>query len=258
MTKLITHSFSKEWESLEIYPLNDLHIGDPKTDLLLFNNFKKYILAQENRYIILCGDLINNAIKSSVSNVYSETMSPGEQKKWIINALKELKPRILGITSGNHEARTKKESDVDITEDIAERLGLEDLYSEEGMFLKISVGEKRNKQRQYTYVLHALHGSGGGKFVGSAVNNLENYGVNYEGVDIFVCGHVHGIAGNRSSRIIVDPRNNVISQRDVLYVISGAFQDYGGYAAKMMLRPRPKGATPIILSGTKKEFYCKV
>jgi predicted phosphodiesterase len=252
--KYLKHELSRDFKSLEVYPLNDLHIGDGLTDVKLFLQFKKFILAEPHRYLILNGDLMNNAIKSSVSNCYAETMNPHEQKKWLICELKELKSRILGITSGNHENRNKKEVDNDITYDIAAALDLEHLYDENGIVMKISVGENHNKQRQVTYVFYVSHGSGGGKYVGSSVNNLENYGLAFENVDIFVMGHVHKKAASRQSKIHVDVHNNTIYQRDVLHVISAPWQDYGGYAQRKMMRPGTKGATPIILSGKSKRF----
>jgi predicted phosphodiesterase len=252
--KYIKHELSRDLTSLEVYPINDLHIGDSKTDMQLFQQFKKYLLSAPNRYVILNGDLMNNAIKSSVSNCYAEIMSPFEQKKYLINELKDLKHRILGITSGNHEARNKKEVDNDITWDIAAALGLEDLYDEGGVIVKVSLGERRDGQRQITYVLYATHGAGGGKYSGSSLNNLENYGLCFEGIDIFVMGHVHKKLGGKISKIVVDVRNNTTYEREVLHVISAAWQSYGGYAQKKMLRPGAKGSTPILLNGLTKEF----
>lgn len=252
---IITHDLSKEFKTLEIYPLCDLHVGDDKTDLKLFDNFKKYILEKENRFLILNGDLMNNAIKSSVSNVYKETLSPHEQKKWLIQELRPLKNRILGITSGNHEARTKKESDVDLTEDIAFALGLENIYDYNCIFVKVRFGKLLGKEKKpVTYLIHATHGAGGGKFIGNSLNNLENYGLMYEGVDIFIMGHVHGRVSTRSTKIVVDPHNNITREREVLYVIASAWQDYGGYALKNMLRARCKGPTQIILDGIHKKI----
>jgi len=251
--KYVKHKLSNDLKYIEVYSINDLHIGDSKTDIRLFQKFKKYILSEDNKYIILNGDLMNNAIRTSVSNCYEDTMSPSEQKKWLIQELKELKSRILCITSGNHEARNKKEVDNDIMYDIAYKLDLEHLYNENGIVLKLSLGQ-RTVDRQVTYVFYVTHGNGGGKYVGSSVNNLENYGLAYENVDIFIMGHVHKKNGNRTSKIVVDTHNNAIYQRDVLHVISSAWQSYAGYAQKKMLRPSVKGATPIILSGTSKKF----
>jgi len=252
--KYIKHELSRDLTSLEVYSLNDLHIGDSKTDLNLFQQFKKYILSGPNRYIILNGDLMNNAIKTSVSNVYNEVIPPSEQKRWLIRELRDLKHRILGITSGNHEARNKKDVDNDITSDIACALDLEHLYDENGVVIKVSLGERRTKDRQITYTFYVTHGSGGGKYVGSSLNNIENYGLCFEGIDVFVMGHVHKKSAARSSKIIVDVHNDTIRQRDVLYVVSSAWQDYGGYAQKKMLRPGVKGATPILLDGKTKKF----
>ncbi len=57
------------FESLELYPLADVHFGDPKTDEELFKRFIKFISDQPNRFIICDGDLINNAIKTSISDI---------------------------------------------------------------------------------------------------------------------------------------------------------------------------------------------
>ena len=95
--KLIVHELSDSFDTLEIYPLMDLHIGDKKTDTVLFYKFIQHILEQPNRYMTIQGDLMNNATKSSVSNVYEETMNPHEQKKWLIHELKCVKDRILCV-----------------------------------------------------------------------------------------------------------------------------------------------------------------
>lgn len=82
--KLLTFNFPEEWEEMEILPVNDVHIGDVKTDIRLFRAFLKYVQEKPNRYVMLIGDVINNATKSSVSNVYREVMPPQEQKKFLI------------------------------------------------------------------------------------------------------------------------------------------------------------------------------
>ena len=257
MSKLLKYQFD-EYNQIEIYPLSDLHIGDGKTDLKLFEEFKTFILEKQNRFIILNGDLMNNAIKTSVSNVYNETMNPNQQKKFVIENLKPLKDRILGITSGNHEHRSKKETDTDLTEDIAYALGLEEIYDDAGVFIKINVG-RNNRNQPISYIIHAVHGNGGGKQLGSGLNNLDFYGSQYEGVDVFIMGHIHKKIAGKTSKVVVDLIHESIKTKEIAYVTSGSWQDYlGGYAQRMMLKASTKGTSTIVLDGTKKQITLKL
>ena len=74
----------------------------------------------ENAYLILTGDMMNNATKSSVSDIYSEVCSPSEQK--MHDPAVSVKDRILCVM-GNHENRSKKEVDLDPLYDVFVMLG---------------------------------------------------------------------------------------------------------------------------------------
>jgi ribosomal protein L25 (general stress protein Ctc) len=252
--KLIVHELSDTFDTLEIYPLMDLHIGDRKTDTVLFHKFIQHILEQPNRFITIQGDLMNNATKSSVSNTYEETMNPQEQKKWLIHEFRCVKDRILCIVPGNHEERSTKDVDNHPLDDLATALELDDLYRHDGAFMKVSFGRKTANSKPAAYTLCCIHGSGGGAKSGGSVNKIEDFLYSVEGLDIMIMGHVHKKLAGRPSRVCIDPYNNLVSQRDTLWVIASAWQDYGGYAFRKMLRPSPKGKTPIILYGKEKYF----
>lgn len=252
--KIIVHDLSSDFETLEIYPLMDLHIGDKKTDIVAFHNFIRHILDKPNRYITIQGDLMNNAIKSSVSNVYEEKLNPREQKKWLIQELKCVKDRILCVVPGNHELRSTKDVDNHPLEDIAIALDIGELYKPDGAFIKICFGRRTDNSKKAAYTFCCIHGSGGGSKSGGAVNRIEDFLYSIEGIDILVMGHVHKKLAGRPSRLCVDPHNNYLTQRDTLWVIAAPWQDYGGYAFRKMLRPSPKGRTPIILYGKEKYF----
>lgn len=249
---IIPFDFSPDWDQIELYPLNDLHIGDPKTDMKLFQNFVKFIKEKPNRLIVCVGDLLNNALKSSVSNVYNEVMNPNEQRKWLATELNPIRDRILCMVSGNHEYRSKKDVDLDPIEWLADKLGVK-YYSEEEMALKISFGKDKMHNKRISYSIYLTHGSGGGKRPGSALNNIELLAMSLENVDIVVIGHVHKRIGYRFSVRSFDNYNNKVSQTERLCVVSGSWQDYGGYAARKMLIPGVKGYEPIILNGKEKK-----
>jgi len=122
---IIHAELSREFETVEIFPLSDLHIGSSGVDYTLFDQYIKHILAAENRFIVYNGDNMNNATKLSKSNCYAETMRPREQKRWLIEHLEPVKDRILVFNEGNHEARSSKDTDQSIVEDIAVALGVD-------------------------------------------------------------------------------------------------------------------------------------
>ena len=68
--KIIKHDLP-QFDTLEIYPLADVHIGDPLHDKKRAKQFINEVLEKENRYVIVNGDIINNAVKHGVSDVYN-------------------------------------------------------------------------------------------------------------------------------------------------------------------------------------------
>ncbi len=64
-----------DMKKAEIVRLADIHIG---TDEQFFLDKLDYIAQTQNAYCILNGDLLNNAITSSVSDSYSELLTPTE------------------------------------------------------------------------------------------------------------------------------------------------------------------------------------
>lgn len=122
---MIVHpvTLGEDVEKIEILPLSDLHIGDPAFNEPALKNYLKYVQLEPNRYILLNGDILNNATKASVSDIYAETMPPRRQIEHAAELLAPVADRILGIVSGNHERRTDKESGISPVEILAEKLG---------------------------------------------------------------------------------------------------------------------------------------
>ena len=113
-SELIVHKFEGN-HPIHIYPILDVHLGAAEHMRREWNYFCDHILNDPYGYITLGGDLINNATRSSVSNIFEETMRPREQKKVIIEMLTPIKSRILCGTTGNHERRSVKDADDDPT-----------------------------------------------------------------------------------------------------------------------------------------------
>lgn len=141
---------------IEILPLSDLHFGSQEFNLQLWKDTLAYIEEKPNRYVVLNGDLIDNATRNSISDIYSATpVSPTEQILQVAKELKPIKDRIISVVSGNHEARTWKESGVDLTLWLCNELGIQDRYDANMCidFITIKNLKRRtkegNKQRQF-------------------------------------------------------------------------------------------------------------
>lgn len=256
--RILVADLPTTYDYIELYPVSDLHVGDPEFKEKEFLNFIDYVRKNERAYIITLGDLVNNAIKSSVSNVYNETMPPNQQKKYIVEALKPVANKILAMTSGNHEMRNEKEVDNDITQDIAIMLGIEEKYSKNDIKLKVCFGRRKDNTKKVAYTIYANHGYSTGRRIGGVMNNAELAGLNYENVDIYIFGHAHKKAVYKNTAFVFDDKNNVIVPKERYFVLTSAWTGYSGYARRKLLIPSAPGTVKITLSGTEKRISVEV
>lgn len=251
--EVITHKFDRT--DIKIYPIADVHLGAAEHMEREWSLFCVNLLSEQNAYITLGGDLINNATKSSVSNVYAEKLRPREQKKIIAEMLTPIKDRILCAVSGNHEMRSVKEVDDDPTYDILCKLDLEHLYRENIAFVKLQFGDSKNGGKNNpTYVLAVTHGTGGGALTGAAVNRAERFAYTLDGVDGLIVGHTHKPFLTAPERLKVNPQKNIVTHSPFAVVNATSWLAYGGYAARKMLQPSGHRPQAILLCGTAKQI----
>ena len=255
---LIVHKFDNP---ITIYPIADVHFGAINHQEAAWKAFVDKISAEENSYLILNGDLINNNTRSSVGSPFDDVIRPRDQKKMMMDYLAPLKDKILCITSGNHEQRSLKDADNDPTYDIACKLDIEDLYRPNIVFMKVCIGS-RNRGNGYlcakqSYTFAVTHGSGGGIYTGATVNRNERWGNIIDNVDCVVVSHTHKGTVTRPSKIVIDTTNNLVALRDYLVLSSVAWSTYSDYAMKKMLLPTAT-ANPQRLFLNDKEKYISV
>lgn len=252
--EIITQQFP-ERQTVKIYPICDVHLGAAEHKESEWADFCSRVLSEPDSYIILGGDLLNNAVKSSVSNIYEERLRPREQKKLMTEMLKPLSSRILCMVSGNHERRSSKDVDDDPSYDIACKLDFEDRYRENIAFLKIQMGIQQNDGRTNpTYMLVVTHGAGGGMLTGGAVNRSERFGYVMDGCDALIVGHTHKPFVTQPAKIVIDAHNNKVSVKPFKVICSTSWLDWGGYAAQKMLTPSSFSPQIITLQGKRKEI----
>lgn len=251
---MIIHHFPEN-NDLHLHFIADVHLGAKEHMTREWEDFCAHVLDDPHAYLILGGDLINNATRNSVSNIFDETMRPREQKKVMCDMLRPLKERILCAVPGNHEGRSGKDADDDPIYDILCKLDLEDLWRENMAFVKIQIGDIEGTGRfNPTYMLAVTHGAGGGIYTGAAVNRNERFGYVIDGADALLVGHSHKPFVTQPGKIFIDPRNNNVSIKPFKVVVATSWLQYGGYAARKQLLPSSHAPQVITLCGKKKEI----
>lgn len=236
---LISHNFPKD---INIYPVADVHLGAVEHDEEAWSSFLKKVKA-EDAYLILAGDLLNNGVRScKFTNPFEETIRPRDAKQRMVKYLEPVRDRILCVVTGNHERRTYKDDDQDLTYDICNKLDIEELYRENVAYMRVAVGERKSTRKGSkvpinVYTFAVTHGAGGGIYTGAAVNRDERFGNVIDGLDCLVTGHVHKGFVTKPAKIVIDTRNNVVKMTHYTVVSAVSWLNYGGYAARGMLLP---------------------
>ena len=256
--KAITIDLPTDLKQLELVCISDSHIGDPYANEQALMQQIRYVEETPNCYCIINGDILNNGIKSSKSDTYTEVMSPMEQMVKAVLTLKPIANKCFAITQGNHERRTARESGVDLMRIIARELHLEDKYSDGMAYIFIRFGEQDSHHnfRKVPYTILVTHGNGGGRSVGAKANRLADL-VSIADADIYLYGHTHQNVAFKEGFLRVDWRSNTLSMVDRLFVNSGAFLDWGGYAEQNQYRPSVIATPHIFLSGTERKMWVK-
>lgn len=234
---MVVHHFD---EQIVIYPISDVHFGALEHLHKEWMDFCKMIEQTPNAYIILGGDLINNSVRTcSFVNPYDELVRPREQKKRMVEFLEPIKDRILCAVSGNHEARSVKDDDIDITYDIMAKLDIEDRYRPNMCFMKVGLGHRKTEENKpnQSYTFAITHGAGGGIYTGATVNRNERFGNIIDGLDCLIVGHTHKGTVSKPSKIVIDSRNEKVDMRHYTVVSMVSWLNYGGYAMRKMLLP---------------------
>ena len=262
--KPIKITLPEEFEGIELHIFADEHIGDEHCDLERLKERIKYVAEKENAFCLLNGDILDNATKTSIGDTYAQEFNPMEQLKAAVELFSPIQDKILAITHGNHEARTYRKEGIDLSYLLAAQLGLTERYSATSVIVFLKVGKVTRKKtndktqnRQITYVIYMLHGSGGGRKEGAKAIRLADMNAICD-ADIFIHGHTHLPMIMKQGFYRVDIPNSTVSFVNKLFVNTAANLNYGGYGEAQEFKPSSKDTPVIYLSGRKKEFNARL
>ncbi len=243
----ILYNLPTEFSHADVYFIHDLHYGSELFNKEKWKSTKAEI--QENDRAIVCwvGDLFENAIPNSKSDMFKQTCSPAEQKEFVTRQFCELKDKTLAVVSGNHcSNRTTKVSGMYPLYDCCLIAGIGEKYRDTIAFLDIGVGLRRDKKRQVHYFGQIQHRSKDVKSVCSADYT--------DGIDFFAFGHDHEPKDRPRAKLVFDPHNKTVYKRNIEVLNCGSFCDFGGYGAKSAYRPQSDKMYKLRLFGDSKRM----
>lgn len=239
-----------EWQDCNVYTLADWHIGDRHCAQDEIDAQIARIQADPRGLVILNGDLMNTAIKSSVSDVYSEQFRPMEQIIHLVGLLKPIADRVIGATTGNHEERIYREDGVDIMRLVCRELGIEGRYHPDGVLVFLRFGTVRLHKghtgdiQRRLFTLYATHGAGAGRKEGAKAIRLADMAATVD-ADVYIHSHSHLPMILSESYFRVNVGNSSAQEVEKLFVNTGSSLMYGGYGQRKEFKPNSR-RSPVI------------
>ena len=215
-----------EGRTIRVWAVADVHIGAREADVDGFGRFLKRVEGDPDSYLALCGDLISNGIKDSLTNVYDEVIPPQAQCDLAVELLQPVAHKILGCVSGNHERRSKKHVDINPMGYICSLLRIPEVYRENMAFVRINL--KRGNTKDH-YALLLVHGK--------TANKRRQFAYAVEGVDAIISGHTHDGEVQKPARLVFTKSNRVVV-KPLVNVCATSWLDPGGYSLAGMMTPK--------------------
>ena len=253
---VIKRTIPGDFKEIIIYAIADLHWADPNSNHKRIMEDIAFIRDNPNVFCVLNGDLMNCAIKSSISDCYSETLSPMQELAKCVEIFTPIKDKIICVVPGNHEERHYRTNGIDITYLMCAELGITDRYSPTVAYVFLRFGADCTvgmHKRPVLYTMYVTHGNGGGRKDGGKIQRLADYATVCD-ADIYIAGHTHLGASFKKGFCRPSPANNSITNGTHLFVNTSASLEYGGYGCRGGFDPPCLDRPLIYLNGTRKEM----
>lgn len=242
----VIYEMPKTHEYADIYFIHDVHFGSELFNAKKWENLKNTILADEKAYVCFVGDMMENAIPNSKSDMFTQTHSPAEQKEWVTEQLKNFAEKTIVVVAGNHERnRTTKAAGLFPLYDCCLLAGIGEKYRDVIGFVDIGIGKLEGRNaKQVHYFGQVQH----------KAKDMKNYHSSdfSDGIDFFASGHDHETKDRPRARLVFDKHNKVIYKRNIECLNCGSFCEHGGYGAENAYRPQSDKMYKLRLSGKSK------
>lgn len=235
-------------DKLILVPFGDIHMGSKGFNRDKFMEDLEWTEKVPNAYGLFMGDNIECATRDSVgAGVYEQDEIVEEQVEDFIKTVQPLVDagKVIGTHTGNHEWRVYKNSGLDLTNQMAKRLGIK--YFGWSVHHLLRVGDQ-------SYTLFTTHGSGGSRLPHTKIKAVLDR-QNITDVDIYLMGHLHQLSHHTRTFYQVDKRSKTVVEGEKHFVLCGSYlEHWGGYAEQAGYEMMRMGSPKVKLGGLERRI----
>lgn len=217
--------YDEEGVILDLYA--DLHTGHVLFQRELFERHWEQTVDGRNRYAVFLGDLFQAQIAGAKGTLRDRAMDADQEFKYLAETLALGADKILAVVRGNHEERILRQGDIDVLAHLTDHLGLTERYGPHGALLRV-----HQAGRAYTgYLYHGSTDSDTALYRAASIADA----------DFYASGHTH------RPKVLTDRFTRWNWTIDRLFIVTGAYQGYGGYAQDKSMRQTKLGRLTVLL-----------
>lgn len=229
--KVVTYKIDpKKFKTLEVLHMTDTQQGHVGCQMKQLTEYREWILAEPNRFMVFGGDMGDFGTKVSVGSPWEQMFAPDALVYEIAKFWAPARHRILGYVGGNHERRTQLTYG---DAGLALAAALEIPYSSGKQYIHLEYG------KHTPFTIHLWHGKGAGVTAGAKMNLLDRTMRDEADADLNLVGHLHDPMVKFMSRKKLQP-DGTFKLIKTAAAMSSSFLDYwGGYAEVFNLPVNP-------------------
>lgn len=202
----------------------DLHCGSINSNIPKFLNLIKWIKDTPDVYAMFLGDLADSITTSDkrfdIEATDPSLNTPHKQLNFIIKSLTPIKGKILGMCEGNHEAKLRVNSGINIIKGVCDALDTRYL----GYSFMMNIGFKGLEKEKVKIYGH--HGSVTGNDFLSCAKGFMNKVAPYFEADVYTCGHCHHKGAFPVKKFYLEGKE--IKSKEIWWTITGSYLETFG------------------------------
>lgn len=228
-----------KFETIQLGPLYDSHIGSDQHDEKLFDEHINWLAATPNAFTWNGGDAFENKTPHEGHMGIGES-APEDQLTVATRKFGKIRHKMFVSLLGNHEARTFKQSGMDSAKRLAENLDVP-------YFIDYAFVTLNWRGNHFRLMLH--HGTGGNAQTPGAQRNSARKELDWFKPDILWTGHLHQSLVDPVCVYDTNQATGEVYERDMIVVQSPSYQKhFGGFTAGRRMRPGVRGMNVLILN----------
>uniref|UniRef100_A0A6M3J6G1 Putative DNA repair exonuclease n=1 Tax=viral metagenome TaxID=1070528 RepID=A0A6M3J6G1_9ZZZZ len=235
-------------KQLEVSQITDVQFGHVSCRMDRMLEYRDWILAKPNRYMLWTGDMIDAWAAWSPGRPFEQLFDPLSQVVRFAEAWAPARHRVLGFVGGNHERRAIP--------------GFGDLGSMLAMVLKLPYSAGRQLIDLYygdhqPFQITLWHGRGGARTKGTVAQTLDRF-MQQGDSQLYLMGHLHQPLIMPAWKEVRDTRQREVRLKKCVGAVGssflrtwGTYGEVAGYHANDVLMPRailePNGKWEVTL-----------